>query len=451
MVTPNEDLITAARSLVEPGSVAEAWIESQSDPIDLKHLDRIRRVAREAGDQALEMQVLAHRILHCHGAGLWDESRIYERELLDLSVSARNDDALFEGMYWSIARDVSSGEIGRTQRRRFAALDRTSQGRKVAGAVDALPLVDAVLGAWDIAEAKATRILDTLQTSCDSDPVGLSCMTLAQIHLERGHTTLFQESLSRLRSLSDRPDARVAVLLAAEAKALGKRESAREAMSIVNAINRAASQAYWVNQFCTFVVADVAVAKANQRAAQSLLASGSFDLVKFRVPATQFWNPFHQEASLLDLCGETELACVRFEDAIAFCRSADYHPELARTCFDYAAVLARDRLRPGRRAALLALGERSACKCGMVPLVERFRDLGATGAVTPEAHSPSGLTDREIEVGYYVSHGHTNREIGEELNISVHTVNRHIQNMLGKTGMSNRTELAAYLISKGLV
>jgi DNA-binding NarL/FixJ family response regulator len=50
-----------------------------------------------------------------------------------------------------------------------------------------------------------------------------------------------------------------------------------------------------------------------------------------------------------------------------------------------------------------------------------------------------------------VAGGLTNREIGEKLSISEHTAAKHVQNILVKTGMSNRAEVSAFAASRGLL
>ena len=56
------------------------------------------------------------------------------------------------------------------------------------------------------------------------------------------------------------------------------------------------------------------------------------------------------------------------------------------------------------------------------------------------------LTTTELKVVQFVARGLANREIATELNVSQRTVESHVSNMLGKTGLNNRTELARWAI-----
>ena len=62
-----------------------------------------------------------------------------------------------------------------------------------------------------------------------------------------------------------------------------------------------------------------------------------------------------------------------------------------------------------------------------------------------------GLTGRELDVLRELTTNRTNEEIAEKYGISLNTVKRHIQNMLNKTGYSNRLELAVNAKALGLV
>ncbi len=61
------------------------------------------------------------------------------------------------------------------------------------------------------------------------------------------------------------------------------------------------------------------------------------------------------------------------------------------------------------------------------------------------------FSERELEVLRELTRNLTNEEIAVKLHISPHTVKRHIENMLMKTGYRNRIDLAVNAKTLGLV
>lgn len=61
------------------------------------------------------------------------------------------------------------------------------------------------------------------------------------------------------------------------------------------------------------------------------------------------------------------------------------------------------------------------------------------------------LTEREIDVLSLVADGRTNTEIGEILNLSPHTVVRHMSSMLRKVREQNRVGLVVKAFSAGIL
>jgi DNA-binding NarL/FixJ family response regulator len=61
-------------------------------------------------------------------------------------------------------------------------------------------------------------------------------------------------------------------------------------------------------------------------------------------------------------------------------------------------------------------------------------------------HDPAaelGLTRREREILGHIALGRTNRQIADELFISIRTVGVHVSHILGKLSVTNRSEAAA--------
>ena len=77
-----------------------------------------------------------------------------------------------------------------------------------------------------------------------------------------------------------------------------------------------------------------------------------------------------------------------------------------------------------------------------------------TGALTAprvmtDVEAP--LTQRESEVLHQLALGLTNKEIAKALSISYETVKEHVQHILRKIGVSDRTQAAVWAVRKGLV
>ncbi len=148
-------------------------------------------------------------------------------------------------------------------------------------------------------------------------------------------------------------------------------------------------------------------------------------------------------------------AARHFEDALAFCRKAEFRPQLGWTCHDYAEFL----LDPGEHAnvekavSLIDEGLEIARELGMVPLEGRLTILQemAASAAAPTPAYPDGLTEREVEVLRLIASGHSNQKIADELFLSRYTIVRHISNIFGKIGAGNRAEAATYANRHGLV
>ena len=61
------------------------------------------------------------------------------------------------------------------------------------------------------------------------------------------------------------------------------------------------------------------------------------------------------------------------------------------------------------------------------------------------------LSERERDVLIHLIRGHSNKEIAEALNISIHTVNSHRRNIIEKTGIKSLSGLTIYAISMNII
>ena len=115
---------------------------------------------------------------------------------------------------------------------------------------------------------------------------------------------------------------------------------------------------------------------------------------------------------------------------------------------ELAAALAR-RQAPGDRdeaLAVLAAAAREAEQLGMVPFTEWIGQLQAQ--LTAVAAGDSPLSPRELEVARLVGRGLTNKQIGQTLYVSERTAENHVQHILTKLGLRNRSQIATWASSE---
>jgi len=82
---------------------------------------------------------------------------------------------------------------------------------------------------------------------------------------------------------------------------------------------------------------------------------------------------------------------------------------------------------------------------------ELRRVTGALATPRLNADVEVPLTQRESEVLRQLALGLTNKEIAQALSISYETVKEHVQHILRKVGVSDRTQAAVWAVRKGLV
>jgi DNA-binding CsgD family transcriptional regulator len=117
------------------------------------------------------------------------------------------------------------------------------------------------------------------------------------------------------------------------------------------------------------------------------------------------------------------------------------------------------RLRVDIAQGCAELGDTDAARWQLDAAEKIFRDLGAApdlariGAIRngSRATAADNMTARERQVLSLVAAGGTNREIADELGLSPKTVNRHVENIFGKLGVSSRAAAVAKAVKTGSI
>jgi DNA-binding NarL/FixJ family response regulator len=156
------------------------------------------------------------------------------------------------------------------------------------------------------------------------------------------------------------------------------------------------------------------------------------------------------EGALLMHQGDAAGAVTCFEAAIAGYEQSGAPFETARTRLDLA-------------AALVTVGQAAGAKREAQHALEALQALGADGEArrakdqiaklsqTPRAAGKSPLTGRQLEILRLVAQGLSNPELAARLELSDHTVKRHVANLLTKLRLPTRAAAAAYAAQHGLL
>jgi len=76
----------------------------------------------------------------------------------------------------------------------------------------------------------------------------------------------------------------------------------------------------------------------------------------------------------------------------------------------------------------------------------KHQNSGVSAGPTIKVRRNVELTPTELKVVQLVAKGMANRDIAQIMEVSQRTIESHVSNMLGKTGLHNRTELARWAI-----
>jgi DNA-binding CsgD family transcriptional regulator/tetratricopeptide (TPR) repeat protein len=148
-------------------------------------------------------------------------------------------------------------------------------------------------------------------------------------------------------------------------------------------------------------------------------------------------------ARLSTVLGRVDRALDHFSRARATVSRHDQR--VLRAIVDYDEALARRALRQPGAGRLLA---EATVRFDQLGMHEWSRRAALVDVTDPEL--PDRLTAREAEILRLVALGRTNKEIAAELIISVHTVERHIQNAYRKIDARNRADASTYVARVGL-
>ncbi len=165
------------------------------------------------------------------------------------------------------------------------------------------------------------------------------------------------------------------------------------------------------------------------------------DLARTQVPLLPFADVAHAALATADGADPAD----RWRSAVAVFDRAE-GPVYWR--LDTRLRLAESTADRAEAVSALDLAEREARQIESAPQLAEIDMLRRRVGALP---APAELTPREVEVALLVTDGLTNRQIGERLFISAKTAGVHVSNILTKTRLASRYDIADWARSNGLL
>jgi DNA-binding CsgD family transcriptional regulator len=385
---------------------------------------RSRQMARSSPDGVAERLELGDRMLALGQADGDDDTALWGRlwRFDALAMLGRLDEAEAElGPMLAL--------IGRLQR----PLARWHYLRSKAA-------MDLARGRFDAATAAAQESLALVERRVHDALPGVSVIVLTVIAGLTGRDELVSEQMLEVFA-RDAPRF-VSALLSAHWLRRGDRERARRDYSAIPASDIPAPALLSVASAIVGLTAEFGPSATAEHAAAALRLYPDLFV-------TGGAGAILVSGSVRTYLGVAAAAAGRPDDAVRELRlgiAADERagtpPFAALARFELAKVLARRR-RPGdveEASALAASVTATAGQLGMAPLRARADALAAS----LRGDLPGPLTRREREVAAHVAQGLTNKQIAALMHISERTAESHVQHILGKLGLANRTHIATW-------
>ena len=291
-------------------------------------------------------------------------------------------------------------------------------------------------GEWSEAMDEVERARERLSDPPRQPALGMAYYQQGELHRLRGELAAAEEAYRESARWGREPHPGLALLWLAQGKAQASAAAIRRVVGEAENLSRATMLPAYVE---IMVAADDGPAA---RDAADELAAIAADL----------------EAPLLAAMSAAVSATVLLEEGDPGAALEASH----RACACWRELqapyeCARSRVLVG--LACRALGDQRTGDLELAAAHEVFRQLGATPdrervealLGTATRRPAGGPTARELDVLRLVARGRTNRDIAGELNISEHTVRRHLQNVFRRLGVSSRAAATAYALEHDLL
>jgi DNA-binding CsgD family transcriptional regulator len=448
------------RALAELGEIDEglaARLEGELVVCALHDARRASRVAlvlerlasRSLSDDAVEALAVARGMaMVLAGRPAQEASAPLEEALVRAPARAANWDTR-AALLWSLVTAERFDAVEVALGPMMAEVHRSGSARGLVAVYSTLGLLKLRLGALPEADAASRVALRVLQEGDFAPGLAFAATVLANVAVEAGQLDEAQALITMLPQ--DGWQAGVGTVMIPAARGRLRLAQGRPADALADFRT---CEAMFGSELWGTEMRDVGYLHARASAALALLRLGDHEGARGLADAEladvrEFGAPRALGIALrvAGLAHSGRLGLELLHESVASLRGSPALLERARSLTELGAALRRAGQRARARESLAEALDLAA-RCGAGPLAARAREeLRATGA-RPRREWRTGvdaLTPSELRVARLAAEGRTNREIAQELYVTLKTVEGHLSRAYTKLGIEGRAELPRVL------
>jgi DNA-binding NarL/FixJ family response regulator len=445
------------RALAELGGADEALTARLEGELVVSGLHDARRASRVGPvlerlpsrtlpDSAVEPHAVARGMsLLLAGRPAGEAAHPLEEALSRAQPGAENWDTR-AALLWSLVTAERFDVVDMALAPMVAEVQRSGSARGFVAVFSTLGLLKLRVGALPEADAAARVALRVLQEGDFPSGLAFAATVLADVAVEAGELDEAQALIGLLPQEGWQPGVGTVLIPAARGRLRLAQGRPADALADFATCARMFSEDVWGAE-----MRDVGYLHARSGAAQALLRLGRRDsavqMAQAELADVRVFSGHRAVGIALRVAGLAEGGARGIElirASVTTLRGSPAQLELAHSLAELGAALRR----AGQRAAAsepLAEALDLAVRCGARRLASRARDeLKATGA-RPRRDWRTGveaLTPSELRIARLAAEGRTNREIAQELYITLKTVEGHLSRVYTKLGIEGRPQLA---------
>jgi DNA-binding CsgD family transcriptional regulator len=430
--------------------VAAGLQDARVAPRALQVLKGLSR-RRLSGKAAVALDVAQGMVAIMTGQPADDAALPLERALAAIGVQIENWD-MQAALWWSLLTAERFGVVEAALASMRERVDRSGSSRGLVAVYSTLGLLKLRLGALPEADAAARIALHVAEEGDFAPGLPFAATVLADIAVASGELDEAESLLDRLPRSDLLAGVGTVLIPAARGRLRLAQARADEALAEFEAC-----MALWRPDVWGIAMRDAGYLHARSGAAQALLALGNVrragELAEAELADVRHFGGRRALGVALRVAGLArggKEGSAALEQSVAMLGESQATLERARSLVEWGAALRRAGRRHDARRAL-SQGLDASARCGARPLIAYAREELRVAGARPRRDWTTGveaLTPSELRIVRLAREGRSNRQIAQDLYLSIKTVEGHLARAYDKLDITTRRELDRVLEPK---